>query len=470
IEGLSAIVDLNAQRVMKIEDTGAVPIPPESGNYAARYLAEVRQDLKPIEITQPDGPSFVVNGHHVRWQKWDFRIGWTPREGLVLHTVGYEDGGRVRQILYRASLSEMVVPYGDPSSGHYRKNAFDVGEFGVGILANSLTLGCDCLGEIRYFDAVMADAWGVPYTLQNAICLHEEDFGILWKHTDWRTGEAEVRRSRRLVVSFITTVGNYEYGFFWYFYQDGGIQLEVKLTGILATGALRPGETSPYGAMIAPQLYAPSHQHFFNVRLDMSVEGDANTVYEVNTKAVPPGPENPHGNAFRHHSTPLRTESEAQRLVDPSSARYWKIANPAVKNRLGESVAYKLVPGEAVLPFAQPTASFMERAGFLTKHLWVTPFHPDELYASGNYPNQHRGGDGLPRWTMGNRSVEDTDLVVWYTFGHHHIPRPEDWPVMPCAYTGFHLKPVGFFDRNPGLDVPVSPPHTAGDCCPSGDQ
>jgi len=362
-ENLSALVDLNAGRVVRVMDGGVVPFPPEAGNYSTNYIKDFRPDLKPIEITQPEGPSFTADGHHVRWQKWDIRFGWTAREGLVLHTVGYEDDGRLRPILYRASLSEMIVPYGDPTDAHYRKNAFDAGEYGLGLMANSLELGCDCLGHIQYFDAHLADGMGEAFTLKNAVCMHEEDFGILWKHTDWRTGEVEVRRSRRLVLSFIATVGNYEYGFFWYFYQDGAVGMEIKLTGCLSTGALAPGEPTPaFGALVAPQLYAPSHQHFFNVRLDMCVDGQNNTVQEINTEAVPAGPDNPEGNAFFHKATTFTRESEAIRRVCAESARYWKIINPAVENRLGVPVAYKIAPGENCLPFAHAHSSLMKRA------------------------------------------------------------------------------------------------------------
>lgn len=458
-ENLSALVDLNAGRVIRVMDGTVVPFPPEAGNYSTRYVKEFRPDLQPIEITQPEGPSFRTDGHHVRWQKWDIRFGWTPREGLVLHTVGYEDDGRLRPILYRASLSEMIVPYGDPTDAHYRKNAFDAGEYGLGLMANSLEFGCDCLGHIQYFDAHLADGRGEAFTLKNAVCMHEEDFGILWKHTDWRTGEVEVRRSRRLVLSFIATVGNYEYGFFWYFSQDGAIGMEIKLTGCLSTGALAPGEPTPaFGALVAPRLYAPSHQHFFNVRLDMCVDGQNNSVQEINTEAVPAGPDNPEGNAFFHKATTFARESEAIRRVNAESARYWKIVNPDVKNRLGVPVAYKIVPGENCLPFAHAHSSLMKRAPFLAHHLYVTAYDPAERYASGDYPNQHQGGTGLAAYAEADRAIENTDVVVWYTMGHHHIPRPEDWPVMPCAYIGFHLKPVGFFDRNPGWDVPPSDP------------
>jgi primary-amine oxidase len=455
IDNLIAVVDLNNMEVVRVEDHGVVPVPKERGNYTPEAVGRVRTDLKPLEITQPEGPSFEVEGHEIRWQKWRMRIGFTAREGLVLYTVSYDDDGRERPILYRASLSEMVVPYGDPRPGHWRKNAFDAGEYNVGALANSLELGCDCLGEIRYFDAVVADGKGRPLTIKNAVCLHEEDYGMLWKHFDMRTEETEVRRSRRLVLSFVATVANYEYGFFWYFYQDGTIEFEGKLTGIVSTGALLPGEKTRHGQLLnADGLYAPIHQHFFNFRLDLDVDGQKNSVYEVNTEPVPPGDENPHGNAYYAKATRLNNESESGRNVNMQSARYWKVVNESSKNAIGEPVAYKLMPKTNVLPFAQPDGQVIKRAGFTTGHFWVTPHDPSERHAAGAYPNQNPGDDGLVRWVRQNRSVEDEDVVVWYTLGTHHPVRLEDWPVMPVQYAGFMLQPEGFFDRNPALDVP----------------
>jgi primary-amine oxidase len=459
VEGLFALVDLNAMQVLRVEDQGDIPIPPEPGNYGPDSVGPLRSDLKPVEIAQPDGPSFQVDGHEVRWQKWRIRLGFTPREGLVLYTVGYEDQGRVRPILYRASLAEMIVPYGDPGQAHYRKNVLDMGEHGLGVMANSLELGCDCLGHIHYFDAVVTNGLGEAVVLKNAICMHEEDYGVLWKHTDWRTGEAQVRRSRRLVVSFFATVGHYDYGFYWYFYQDGSMQYEVKLTGVMNCRAIPPGERPKYGTLVAPGLVALNHQHFFNVRLDMMVDGVTNSVYEVHTEAVPLGPDNPYGNAFSAASRLLATEAEGQQIIDPLSARYWKVVNPAVSNRFGDPVGYKLVPGENVLPFAHESFPALRRAAFTRKHLWVTPYDPGERFPAGDYPNQHPGGAGLPAWSALNRSIENTNVVLWYTFGAHHVPRPEDWPVMPVQYIGFTLKPVGFFERNPALDVPPPPGH-----------
>jgi primary-amine oxidase len=460
VEGLVVEFDLDLMEVTAVHDHGVVPLPPRPGNYEAErmaapenvpFFAAPRADLRPIEITQPEGPSFTVEGHAVSWQKWRLRIGFTPREGLVLHEIGYEDRGTLRPIVYRASLSEMYVPYGDPAPTHAFKNVFDMGEYGVGWLANPLALGCDCLGEIRYFDGVVNDQDGEPMTIPNAICMHEEDAGIGWKHTDFRTEAAEVRRLRRLVISTIATVGNYEYGYFWYLYTDGTIEYEVKLTGVISTGALPDGERPAHGTLVAPGLYGPHHQHFFCVRLDMAVDGNANTVVQVDSQ---PATE---GTAWRTSRTVYASEAGAHARIDPLHGRYWRIEGRP--SALGDAVAYKLVPGENVAPMFAPGSRFARRAGFTGNHVWVTAYDPAERYAAGDYPNQHAGGDGLPRYAAADRPLEDADVVLWYVFGAHHVVRPEDWPVMPVTHIGFKLKPAGFFDGNPALDMPAPPRH-----------
>jgi primary-amine oxidase len=267
------------------------------------------------------------------------------------------------------------------------------------------------------------------------------------------------------VISSIATVENYEYGFFWYLYQDGNIQFEIKLTGILSLGAVNPGEKSPYGAMIAPQLYAPNHQHFFNVRLDMDLDGVANSVYQMDVVADPLGPNNPFENAFSAKAKLLEREADAKASLNIESARSWKIVAPGVKNAVGEPVAYRFLPGDNCVPYASKNAWWRKRAGFVDHHVWVTAFNADEKHAAGNYPNQSQGGDGLPKWTAQNRAIANTDVVLWYTFGHTHLPRPEDYPVMPTAYIGFLLKPSGFFADNPANDVPPSAKKSGSSCC-----
>ena len=457
IEGIRPVVDLNRMEVIRVEEYGEWPLPPESCNYSANRVRNQRTDIKPLTITQPDGPSFSLNQHQMRWQNWKFVIGFNAREGLTIHHVRYQDGGRDRSILYRASLTEMVVPYGDPRPTQARKNAFDVGEYGMGMCANSLRLGCDCLGHIEYLDAHLCDSRGRPFTIEHAICIHEEDYGILWKHTDRRLPDApEVRRSRRLVVSSVSTVENYEYGFFWYFYQDGNIQFEIKLTGILSLGTVHDGEKPRHGTVIAPRLYAPNHQHFFNMRLDFDIDGMENTVQQVDVVPDPLGPDNPYANAFHVQATELQSETQALAELNVSTARTWKIVNPNAKNVTGEPVGYKFVPGDNSAPFASTNAYWRQRAGFVNHHVWVTPYDESENFAAGDFPNQCSGGDGLPKWVAADRPIAEKDVVFWYTFGHTHIPRLEDYPVMPTAYIGFLLKPNGFFDCNPANNVPAS--------------
>ena len=466
IEGIRPVVDLNTMEVIRIEEYGRWPLPAGKANYFAERIDKFREGIQPLEITQPEGPSFEVENNEVSWQNWKFVIGFNAREGLTLHHLRYADAGRDRSILYRASLDEMVVPYGDPGPTQRRKNAFDVGEYGMGMCANSLTLGCDCLGHIRYFDAHLCDSRGEAMTIQNAICMHEEDFGILWKHTDRRLpDDPQVRRSRRLVISSVSTVENYEYGFFWYLYQDGTIQFEVKLTGILSLGAYPPDEMPAHGALIAPLLYAPNHQHFFNMRLDFDLDGVDNTVQRIDVVADPIDEQNPFENAFQAKATPLKTEKEACAHLSLETARTWKIINSSEKNVVGNPVGYKFLPGNNSFPFASPNAWWRKRAGFVNHHVWVTPFCEDERYAAGDYPNQSSGGDGLTRWTKADRLIENTDVVFWYTFGLTHLPRMEDYPVMPSEYIGFTLKPNGFFAINPANDVPPSEKASGKSCC-----
>lgn len=463
VEGVYADVDLNAKKIIRLVEAGSAPLA-ESSELDPASTGQPRTAPKPLVITQPAGASFEIRGHEIRWQNWRFRYALHPREGLVLYTVGYEDQGRVRPVLYRGSLSEMVVPYGSPDEGWFFRNAFDEGEYGIGVMTVSLEAKTDLPDNATVLDAVLASESGGAVEKKGVIGIYERDGGVLWKHVDYMTNKNESRRARQLVLSCFALEGNYDYAFNWVFHQDGTLEMEVLLTGNMAVRGVAAkveaehthgnGNAISYGHLVAPNIEAIHHQHFFNFRLDLDVDGSRNTVVEQNTEALPPGPNNPYHNAFTMKETPLRRELEAQRQLNLASQRRWKVINPTVRNSLGQPTGYLLVTGENSVPYAGPKSSVMQRAAFMTNHLWVTQCAPDEMNAAGFYINQSKGGEGLAKWTKADRPLENQDVVIWYTFGITHIPRPEDWPVMPVHKAGFKLMPNGFFSRNPALDVP----------------
>lgn len=453
IHGLIAHVDITAAAVVAIEDNGVVPMPTTSGRFDAASQLALRTDLKDLEITQPEGASFSVDGYAVEWQGYKFRVGIHPVNGLVLHQLSLRD----RPILYRAALAEMVVPYGDSDPMHSWKHVLDASEYNMGQLINSLKLGCDCLGEIHYFNIDQVTHEGEARTVENAICMHEEDYGIQWKHYDSASKTSEARRSRRLVISSIFTIGNYDYGFYWYLYLDGTIQMEVKLTGIVGVSAITDGQVNPgQSPQISPDLSSPVHQHVFCFRLDWDLDGGTNSLYENQIEVLPMDEENPTGTQFRSVSRHLVDEASAIRDIAPQVSRNWKVTNPNSKNGLGLPVGYKLLPQASPPMFAHPDSLVTRRAGFGKHQLWATPYVDDELYAAGPHTVMHEGQRGLPELTAANRDIRECDLVMWHTVAVTHVPRPEDWPVMPVEYCGFQLIPVGFFDQNPTLDLPPS--------------
>jgi len=471
IEGVIAIVNLDTGKVHQLIDTGVVPVSNDPGtDIFAKNNIPPREAPKPLVISQPDGPSFEVNGNEVRWQKWRFRYSLHPREGLVLHTVGYEEKGKLRPILHRASVAEMVVPYGDATATWNWRSAFDQGEYGLGRTCNSLVLGQDVPANARLFDTTFVDDLGTPYSKPTSVGVYEQDGGVLWKHYDETSGQVVIRRGRQLVIGTVTTVGNYDYGLNWIFHQDGTLEARVDLTGILLVKGVVPqkcekcaavergatGEAKGdqrYGTLVGKSVVAANHQHIFSFRLDFDVDGSANSVVETSVKPAAAGPDNPAANAFIHVETPLRTEREARRNLNLQEHRRWKIFNPSVTNELGHFSGYLLEPGANCVPKLGPTSIVRKRAGYIDHHLWVTQQKETELHAAGDYPRQRAAGEGLPQWS-GNESLEKQDLVMWYTMTVTHVPRAEEWPVMSAARAGFSLVPSGFFAQNPALDVP----------------
>ncbi|KAM3506439.1 hypothetical protein MY10362_002367 [Beauveria mimosiformis] len=426
---------------------------------AAEYVPEllpggVRKDVKPLTVLQPEGPSFAITDDNlVEWQKWRFRVTFNPREGAVLHDVRY-DG---RSVMYRISMSDMTVPYADPRPPFHRKQAFDFGDGGLGNCVNNLTLGCDCLGVIKYFDGLLTNPDGTPVPSKNVVCLHEQDNGINWKHSNWRTGRAVVTRRRELVVQYILTLANYEYVFAFILDQAAGITLEARATGIVSVVNMDEGKTAPWGNIVNPGTIAQNHQHVFCLRLDPALDGHANTlVQEESLPAAVDAATNPNGNFYYVKSTVIK-ESAGLDLA-PFDNRVFKIQNRAKKNPVsGKPVGYKIAGPPTQLLLAAPGSIQSNRAHFARHHLWVTKHRDDELYAGGRWTLLSRNEVGGVRDAADRKdNVEDEDIVIWSVFGLTHNPRVEDWPVMPVEIIQVHITPSDFFTGNPALDVPSS--------------
>ena len=430
--GRSASSISNAMKVTSRRGLRPWPLPPEPGNYAADRVGELRTDIKPLEITQPEGPSFEVDGHQVHWQKWRFVIGFNAREGLTLHTVRYEDHGSERSILYRASLTEMVVPYGDPGRlRSTRKNAFDVGEYGMG------------RSPTRWSSAATASARSTTSTPSwpragGAAHHQERDLHARGGLRHPLEAHRPPHRRRGAAVAAARDLVHLD-----------GRELRVRLLLVPLPGRQHPvrgqahrdpvprARSSPARSRVRPAqcpgLYAPNHQHFFNVRLDFDLDGMANSVYEVSRARVG-AQDNPLGNAF--FAEPRRSHGgRGPAHIDPLKPRYWKVVNPSVKNAVGEPVGYKLMPHQNVFPFAAPSQRDEARR-VRDQHLWATPYERRRDVRGGRLPEPAPGRRGaVPSGPTRPPHREHRRRVVVHV-RLAHPARLEDWPVMPVRTRG----------------------------------
>ena len=456
IEGLLALVDLDQKKVIRIVDTGAVA---------------VSQDKHALEGAPPSAPpqaasdrGFGLGGNNVRWKNWSLHYRLDPRAGLILSLVRYSDQSRERLILYRGSIGEMFVPYMDPDPGWSFRTYMDVGEYGFGLLASHLAPGIDCPADAAFLDAVLPDDRGEPLTGKSVICLFERDTGApLWRHAESDNGAYAGRPAIELVLRTIESVGNYDYLIDWVLTEGGVIRIDVGATGIdevkgvaarnmADASAAHDTET---GMLVAPNLVTVNHDHFLSFRLDVDVDGAANTL--VRQKLVPKRLEGEGGRRSLWTVAETPVTEEGPLLAEHAGAKVWRIINPNLTNALGQHPGYELRPGHSATSLLAADDFPQRRAAFSAAPLWVTAYDPKELYAAGMYPNQSKGGDGLPAYAAGHRPVENTDIVLWYTMGFHHLPRPEDWPVLPTMWHSVSLVPYGFFDRNPSVEEPRAP-------------
>ena len=465
VEGVTAMVDLGLGKVVKLIDTGVVPIPSTPVDFDEKSVGPLRAPLQAVSAPT-GGRNFRLEGQEVSWQKWHFHFRVDKRVGPVVTLVRYEDKGAARSILYEGSVSEFFVPYMDPDLGWYFRTYMDAGEYGVGTFAASLEPGLDCPANAAFFDATFADDQGVPYTVKRAVCLFERDSGdIAWRHYESVNGQSESRKRTDLVLRLISAIGNYDYIFDWVFRQDGTIQVAVGASGIEQVKAVasrtvaddKDGRDTAYGHMVAEHTVAVNHDHFFCYRLDLDVDGPDNCFVVDHFRTARPGAASPRKSVWKVEMEEPKTERAARRQIDLAHPEMWLAVNCQQTGPVGYRSGYTLHPDANAVSLLSEDDTAQKRGGFTDYHLWVTPYNDAERYAGGLYPNQSQGGDGLPAWTSADRSILNTDIVFWYSLGFHHMVRAEDWPVLATEWHSFELKPFDFFDRNPALDLRKQP-------------
>jgi primary-amine oxidase len=451
IEGLVATVDMNSMQVVDVTDTGIKPV----NTTLSGAAKPARAGFKRLVVSQPEGPSFTINGGKVSWLGWEFRIGYSMREGPVLHRIAFAPSGIPRPIINRMSLDEIYVPYAHPDPLWFWRGAMDVGEYNTGQYMEPLTAGVDVPTNAVFLDAFAANdvsrgpANKRAIPLPHAIAVYERDGGSLWDRTDPESFEREARFGRELVVTWAYPIGNYTYNTEYVFRLDGGIDVREGSTGTtLNRGVSSAAEGSAFATLVAPNIAAPLHQHFFSFRIDFDVDGTANRLVEENTHGSPSAG----SNAFEIDRTPITVEGF--RDVSPTTNRHWLVEHATKRDAVGLPVGYRLHPETHTPAYADPSDEGLMHAPFAQHALWVTRYRDGELYAAGDYPNQGQIGDGLPSYVAEQAGVDGQDLVVWFATSLTHIPRVEDFPVMNREAVGFSLRPQGFFDENPALDAP----------------
>ena len=461
-KNLVAIVDLRTAEVLRVVDVGVPGDWTPIAEHHPEAVGKTRQALPPIVVSQPMGAGYTVDGQEVSWEGWRFHFRVDQRRGIVLSRVRHESGDEDRSVLYQASLSELFVPYQDPAEPWNHQAYYDLGTYpsSFGGVASALEPGADCPGHATYFNAHVVTPSGAPTEVPRVACLFERPGAEpAWRHSRGLVVESRARRD--LVLRMIMGAGNYDYLFDWVFKQDGAIRVNLAATGIdqmksvAHASAAEDDDTSPddrYGRFVAPYTVAVNHSHFFNFRLDFDVDGTDNSLAVdrlVTEKLV----DNPRRSVWRVETTVPAREADAKRTSTLSEPEIWRIVNPSRLGVSGYPTGY-LLEGHGGRTLLAPDDYLQGRAGFTDHTIWVTPMRPEELFAAGDYPTGSEAGAGLPGWTQENRGVADTDIVLWYTIGFHHVARQEDWPILPLELHGFDLKPAGFFDRNPAIDLP----------------
>ena len=463
IENLVAVLDLVQKKIIKVEDHGVIPVPMKATAYDGSDR-KASAPPKPLEITEPQGKNYTITGNSLHWRNWDFHLRLDSRVGLSLSTVTFNDKGTKRKVMYEGSLGGMIVPYGDPDVGWYFKAYLDSGEYGMGTLTSPIEPGKDAPQNAVYLDATLADFNGAPATIPNAVAVFERYAGPEYKHQEMGRPNVSTER-RELVVRWISTIGNYDYIFDWVFSENGTIGINAGATGIEAVKGVKSRtmqdatakEDTRYGTLLDHNIVGTTHQHIYNFRLDMDVDGESNTLTEIDPVVLPNTTGTPRTSTMQTVERTVTTEKQAAQKFDPSTVRL--LSNTNKTNKVGNPVSYQLIPYAGGTHPVAKGANFgkdewiYNRLSFMDKQLWVTKYNPEERFPEGKYPNRSAKDTGLGQFSADDQNIVNTDNVVWLTTGTTHIARAEEWPIMPTEWVNVLLKPWNYFSETPTLHL-----------------
>lgn len=472
IEGLFAWVELTTGEVLEVVDEGAIPLPRDPWGYTEDEIAQrqpLRPEMNPALLGQDGGPNYEIDGGNISWDIWRFHLRVDKRPGLVLSQIEANDQGTWRSVLYQAHLSEVFVPYQDPSAGWYWRTYMDSGEYGFGLFLSPLEAGIDCPAYATFLPAVVNDDMGNALEIPNAVCVFERDIGDpAWRHFEvFAQGPdtftpTEGRPETELVVRSASEVGNYDYLIDYRFKPNGDIYIKVGATGLDAVkGVAATTMSDPtadadteFGTLIAPHLVAPFHDHYFNFRLDFDIDQPANMFHTMDIVPAEIAEGAQRRSMWTVEHVMPDSELDARYKISASTPRYFHIMNPARESYLGHRPGWMIHHGSVAYgPYDYENDPPMKRNAYIEYSVWATVYDPDQRYAGGKYAFQSDGTDTLATWVQADRPLMGEDIVIWFTAGFHHIPRMEDWPVMSTEWKTIHIMPHNFFATNPAMTL-----------------
>ncbi len=438
VEGLVATVDLRAEQLIEILDEGVLPLPAP----AAELPIAVEQPAMP-----PD-PRIALDGHKISFGPWALHAAIDDQFGLTISDVTFDDGDEDRSIIHQGHVSEIFVPYMDPTESWAFRSYLDAGEFGLGTLTSPLVPGIDCPSSAIYIGSDHLTPTARIVSRPLSICVFSRPLsGPVWRHYEALNGLSSGAAEEALVVRSIASIAHYDYVFDWIFGPSGEIEIRIGATGIDAVKALAGTTNAPEGNRVTPDLIAVLHDHFFSLRLDLDIDGRRNALVREAFK-VDASRDNPLGRSF-WTLDPQTVDHEGPQQADAPGI--WRVISHERRGRFEGNTGYQLMT-EGTVSLLSAEDSPQRRGAFSAAPLWVTRFDVRERAASGDYPNQHPGLAGLPSFANGE-NVADADLVLWPTVGFRHVTRIEDWPALSTVWKSVKLRPYGFFDHNPAIDI-----------------